>query len=955
MSFLYKNCKRSSVLIFFLLFAFCLFFFLKNNPLKAIYKNKVLYDISTEELNKFAINNSKIKNLKDVFKENTDNAFLFNVDALCDSQGLEIGVNLISKNQNDDSFFVKLYDKDYKEIKFNDNANFNKAILTKGNNHLLFVFENIESSIENLNKNLKDIKIVVYLNNNIELQKILITKLKSNYRGLGIICYIVLSLLYSFLLISIFFILKCNKNNILNFNNIIKFLAGSFGIIFLVLFAYKFNWNFFKVPLSFGGGDDLHFLSVAKNAIDGNGFWFMQDLQAPFGTKRYDFPMLMAFYYGFFRFFGFFTSNVILVNNLYYLCTFIFAFWAFYFVSRRLSILPSLCVLGGILFTFSQYHFSRSLIHITASSYFVAPLVIYLCYLIGVNDDFNKIYSDKKEKVFLYSLILFFCFLIGSTDIFYAYFGCGFLVISILYALFNKRYLASKRGVAILVLLITFILSNIYPVILNNLIAGTVRASSRRPFEAFYYGLMFVHLFMPLHHNGHIFSSLVTRYRNDSFFKGEMLTSYLGIIALIGFLSLLAFLIFDGLNKKFEDKEENKNKGFIRFLASLNFFGFFLGCSAGLSTFISLCGFTKVRTYNRISVYILLFSVIFLIYFLNLLFEKRIINLKKLSYKFIYLIFLFSLVLFHFYDTRLYKFKKKSDFINAKEKVINIKKYATRINDLYAKHTNILQLPIIPYPESKVPSWGANCNVQAMPYLFSKNLSWSFGSLPHTETLFWFRQLFANVSADKLIYNAKKYGFNGISIHTNLFPKGKKLVNNLLKLGYKPNFTDDKKEIYFYDLSKVNIDSENSNDDLVNMIDFNKYLYKGFLINENTKFLKSKWAVGNKLKNGSKVITTLKFFSPIDRAYKIKLEFFSPIKNKLEVYIDKFNVENFDINVGNNEIVVEPIMVKNFGDKNPFVTMNLIFKNGITKRDLFKVNKDKKIVGAKFTKIYLAY
>ena len=127
-----------------------------------------------------------------------------------------------------------------------------------------------------------------------------------------------------------------------------------------------------------------------------------------------------------------------------------------------------------------------------------------------------------------------------------------------------------------------------------------------------------------------------------------------------------------------------------------------------------------------------------------------------------------------------------------------------------------------------------------MPYLFTKNVSWSFGSLPRSETLVGYEQLFSKVDASSLISNALNYEFSGISIHTNLFSKGKNITKELYKLGIKPSFKDKQGKVYFYDLTKIDTSSIKPNQNQNNMINFNKYLFKGFLINEYSKNSKGK-------------------------------------------------------------------------------------------------------------------
>ena len=105
--------------------------------------------------------------------------------------------------------------------------------------------------------------------------------------------------------------------NFISFNFVIDFLLVNFITIIIFFCVYnKFISDITNVPFYLSGKDDAHFLAVLKNAMQGNSYWEIPDLGAPFKTNVKNFPLLMSFYYLFGRLAGFFTDNVILVNNL---------------------------------------------------------------------------------------------------------------------------------------------------------------------------------------------------------------------------------------------------------------------------------------------------------------------------------------------------------------------------------------------------------------------------------------------------------------------------------------------------------------------------------------------------------------------------------------------------------------------------------------------------------------
>ena len=923
--------RKSRVFLLFLILTFgcilCLIY--HKDSLSHITSTQLVKSFNFKNINEYQVNNSKDLDLEIPLNPN-NNGNSFSQSIVLNNnfdKEIDLSISLYEKDSN-----TLVYDKHFNILK-GASVIFSKIFYEKNNvNYIL--------KINAKNKEIfKNIKI---------FQNGVTSKIINS------ICYIFQALLYTVIFFALLIFLYSYKSMIFNLKNISIFSMTS--AIVLILFGYiynSFHWDVINVPFYLAGIDDGHFLSVAKNALDGNGFWYMKDIGAPFGVARYNFPMLMAFYYDFCYFFGFFTDNVIFVNNLYYIFTYLFAVFGFILVARELKINYYLAVLGGILFSFSQYHVFRSAHHMTASSYFVITLVLYVCLNIVLRDDFNTRYLKVIDKIKIYSSLILSSFLIGSVDIFYAYFGCAFIVLSIMIALFDKRYVASMRAVFFLLMIIIVLVNNLYPSLLNNIINGSSKTSSRDPYEAFFYGLSLVHLFMPRTFGDfHIFSWLTNTYNHTMLFKNEATTSYLGIIGVIGFLTLISFLLIDKFKRILQKYEDDNNKGILSFLSKLNIFALLLGFQSGIGVLIALIGFTKVRTYNRISVYILLFSILAIIYLFDIFYKKFLKNVNQ-----IYMI-LFCIILLcvHFKENYLLKFPQ--NFNSNSQKIKSVSNYAIAISNFYKSGAKILQLPVLTYPENIVSENFTNCNYQVFPYLFTKNIKWSFGALRHTKESFYQKSLFGLADIEKDIINAKSQGFDGISVNTNIY-NDINIVDNIKKILGRPLFVSHDKSIYFFDLKNFRRQKSLKINN-INFLDNVVFLGDGWSDLSPSKNLKSRWAYikdDKKNLNNQKLVgnSYINYISYGKSPYKIFINVTSPINNHLKVYINNTLVGDFSVKKGNNKY--ETKYIYEDSSKNLFEPnfIRLEHDSSFVPAKLFKNSHDHRMLTLNYKEVGFTY
>ena len=927
-----KKLSYLFLFIFILSFSLILSLVFYRNPLSNITRTKIVKSFGNT-------------NLKDI-QRNSDNDKLdleIPLNPNNNGNSFTASINLNNSFDKEGDILISLYERDTNKLIYDKHFN-----IIKGESVIFpkIFYEN------------KDISYILKIKaeNKEILKNIVIFQNEITLKFINSICYIFQALLYTLIFCSLIAFLYYYKARIFNIKNISIFIITS--TIVLTLFGYlynNFNWDIVNVPLYLVGIDDFHFLSVAKNAVDRNSFWYMNDMGAPFGVARYNFPMLMAFYYDFCYFFGFFTNNAIFITNLYYILTFILAVFGFVLVAKELKINYYLAVLGGIIFSFSQYHIFRSTHHLTASSYFVVTLVLYFCLHIVLKDKFNNWNLKIADKIKIYSSLILSSFLIGSVDIFYAYFGCAFIALCLLMALFSKRYIASLRGLFFIIMILLVLVNNLYPSILNSIIHGTTKTSMRAPYEVFFYGLSLVHLFMPRTFGEfHIFSWLTQSYNNSRLFRSEATASYLGIIGIIGFLVLLSVLLIDSFRKILQKYEENSNKGMLKFLSRLNIFALLLGLQSAIGVFVALVGFTKVRTYNRISVYILLFSILTTIYLFDIFFKKFFKNFKPVSNQICLIILCIGLLFIHIKDTYLVKFSQNFDANN--KKVSIVKKYATNINKHYKNGAMILQLPILTYPENYVSQKLTNCNFQVFPYLFTKNIKWSHGALNHTNESFFQKSLFGSDDIENDIINAKIQGFDGISINTDIYDYTDILASVKKILG-KPLFVSKNNKLYFFDSTNYRIDKL-ANVNNINFIKDELYLGDGWSDLWPPRDVQSRWAFveSNKTKAKNKNLggsTYVRFISYAKSPYKIVIKASSPIKNHLKVYLNNSIIGDFSVNKGDN--VFETKYIYEDSSKNLYEPNLIKLEHSLSFKpsEIYKKSRDHRSLTLKYNEISL--
>ena len=184
-----------------------------------------------------------------------------------------------------------------------------------------------------------------------------------------------------------------------------------------------------------------------------------------------------------------------------------------------------------------------------------------------------------------------------------------------------------------------------------------------------------------------------------------------------------------------------------------------------------------------------MYSIFALIYIMDILYKKYNKKLKNLYAAIITIL----LICFHIYETHLTNFVQNQNY--NKIAISNVKDYAYKLENLYKNGANILQLPIVSYPENLTNNSLTNCNYQVLPYIYTSNIKYSSGALNNTKEYFAQKVLFDIDDIENILLNAKEYGFDGISVNTDMY-NNNSIIDKFNNILGNPKIISDLKNIY---------------------------------------------------------------------------------------------------------------------------------------------------------------
>jgi phosphoglycerol transferase len=497
-------------------------------------------------------------------------------------------------------------------------------------------------------------------------------------------------------------------------------------------------------------GDALLTQLWAKTLVDHGWYLHNPDIGAPGRLDFNDFPLADSWHFIIMKALACLLRKPAAVVNFYFLLCFPLAAVSALFFLRQLGISYGCALVSAELFTFLPYHFFRGTFHLMLASYYLVPLAV----LVAV-----WIYRGEPQwpaKRWIAAILI--SGLLSSAGVYYAFFTAYFLSLAGLAAAWLRRQARHPfRSIALIAIITTGLCANYLPTVLYQRQHGANPAViARSPEEAEIFGMKLVPLLLPV--QGHRVGALadVTRQYQQpprySLLHNENLYGPLGMVGACGFFILLGRMLLG--------RSPAPGSTTIDQLAALNVFAVLLGTMGGLGAVVALLGFPWIRAYNRISVFIALFSLTAVALVLDRLLCPNGVSRSKRLFRCASLGVLFVLGVL---DQTTEQFVPNYAGLAADKEQIH--QFVDAIEKTLPPQSMIFQLPYTPFLEY-VPQVKMCHFDHCRPYLVSKTLRWSYGAMPGRQADL-FQKGAAALPAGEMVKRLSIAGFRGIWLDRN--------------------------------------------------------------------------------------------------------------------------------------------------------------------------------------------
>ncbi len=372
--------------------------------------------------------------------------------------------------------------------------------------------------------------------------------------------------------------------------------VASAAIIFV---GYRLDRVSLREPLEYDM-DVLLIMPMVKATIEQGHHWRNERMGFPGVYELYDFPVIDHLHFAVIWMLGRFTSDWVLVFNLYHLLTWpltaVTAMWAF----RRLGLTHAFAAAGGILYAFLPYHYMRGESHYFLAAYWVVPLAWLPALAICKGDlpFFARRPDGSYARAFKTRAAGWQVLLAAATasaGAYYAFFACALYCVAGAYGWVVHRTWKTAASAGLLAALVAlFGVLNHLPSIVHALDYGRATVTERFPKESELYGMKIAHLILPIDsHRLVAFRRTKAAYTGTYELNNENSCASLGAIGTAGLLGLLAVLVVP-----------NRLGWPYRPVAVLALFIVLFATMGGFSAVFNLLVFDQIRCPNRFSIYL---------------------------------------------------------------------------------------------------------------------------------------------------------------------------------------------------------------------------------------------------------------------------------------------------------------------------------------------------------------
>jgi phosphoglycerol transferase len=544
------------------------------------------------------------------------------------------------------------------------------------------------------------------------------------------------------------------------------------GAIVAAASAFITAWLFkvWEIPLRLPflyQRDGLAQISEAKAIIETGWYQYNPRVGYPIGYDHHDFPIgADNLHWLSLKVMSWFSSDAVLIINAYYLLSFVLVALSAFYVTRFLGVSRRFSFVVAMLYTFLPYHFLRGTWHLPLAAYYTVPIACLFTIMVWRNAPpfFREIDGRVRFEWKRWSTVWFVvgCLAISVTGVYYTAFCITLMLLAgALQLLINRTWRSLLSAVALTAIIGVGVVANLAPSLLYWRDHGTNdQVAQRNVAESDYYALRPIQMLSPIPGyridfiNEHIVNQVFTAPNNSE------ATQFLGLVGALGFLGLMVVLLGLGMARG-----RDRSPPLPLVLAALSAMSVLIGVTGGLSWVLGIAGFTDIRSWNRISVFIAFYSLVAVGLALDhLVRHTRSFPAKPVAISALAVL----LVVVGVYDqtssatipdSRRYEREWNADAL-----------FVAEIEDTLGPGGKVFQLPYLPFPEAEldVPPYGMVDYDPLRGYLHSDDLYWGYGGA-RGRASDWQAQL-VELATPRMLDAITAVGFDGLWIDTLGYP-----------------------------------------------------------------------------------------------------------------------------------------------------------------------------------------
>lgn len=503
-------------------------------------------------------------------------------------------------------------------------------------------------------------------------------------------------------------------------------VVGALAIVAMILVLGLWNADL-GVPFEYGG--DANFYAATTKTLDQHP-WYLDtpSIGWPTGSQLYDVPLGGDnLQFALIKVLTLFTGWA-QAGNVYFLLSFPLIAVSAYLVARRFTGFRATTA-GAIamLYAFLPYHFARGVSHAFLANYAIVPIAVVLILSVMPSDREPVWRSFERGRRRGLVLVALACVVVGSTATYYTIFtGLMVAAVGTVVALSTRDWRPAAWGAGVAATLAVVLVINLMPTLLYWQSHGANEVGSRPVKDSEQFGLRMSQLLLPAnHHRVKRLASAAERARVEVAAPTEH-GSALGVAGDVGLVAAVGAALAGAARRRrrsAEDPESVRRRHDLASLGVASLIALLLGVSGGLGHLVALLGFTYVRGWNRISIFIAFFALVALGHLIERARDWLQPRVRRAG---IVPAALATLVVIGLLDqSPVHPFPKSYEAVRRAYRADAA--LVANVEARFGAGAAIFQMPVVRYPEEGP--------VQQMPdydhlrgYLHSDALRWSYGA-----------------------------------------------------------------------------------------------------------------------------------------------------------------------------------------------------------------------------------